>query len=38
MGGLFAKAVRKYTAAFEARADAIYGRAADAVAAAASQQ
>jgi len=25
MGGLFDKAVRKYTAAFEARADAIYG-------------
>ena len=25
MGGLFAKAVRKYTEAFEARADAIYG-------------
>jgi coenzyme Q-binding protein COQ10 len=25
MGGLFEKAVRKYTAAFEARADAIYG-------------
>jgi len=26
MGGLFAKAVRKYTDAFEARADAIYGK------------
>jgi coenzyme Q-binding protein COQ10 len=25
MGGLFDKAVRKYTAAFEARADAVYG-------------
>ena len=25
MGGLFAKAVRHYTAAFEARADALYG-------------
>jgi ribosome-associated toxin RatA of RatAB toxin-antitoxin module len=25
MGGLFDKAVRKYTDAFEARADAIYG-------------
>jgi len=27
MGGLFAKAVRKYTATFETRADAVYGRA-----------
>jgi ribosome-associated toxin RatA of RatAB toxin-antitoxin module len=27
MGGLFDKAVRKYTDAFEARADKIYGRA-----------
>jgi coenzyme Q-binding protein COQ10 len=27
IGGLFDKAVRKYTDAFEARADAIYGRA-----------
>lgn len=26
MGSLFAKAVRKYTEAFEARADALYGR------------
>jgi len=26
MGGLFDKAVRKYTDAFEARADAVYGR------------
>jgi coenzyme Q-binding protein COQ10 len=26
MGGLFAKAVRKYTAAFEERADVLYGR------------
>ena len=26
MGGLFAKAVQKYTDAFEARADAVYGR------------
>jgi coenzyme Q-binding protein COQ10 len=26
VGGLFAKAVEKYTAAFEARADAVYGR------------
>jgi coenzyme Q-binding protein COQ10 len=26
MGGLFAKAVRKYTTAFEERADALYGR------------
>lgn len=25
MGGLFAKAIRKYTAAFEERADALYG-------------
>jgi len=25
MGGLFDRAVRKYTDAFEARADAIYG-------------
>ena len=25
MGGLFERAVRKYTDAFEARADAIYG-------------
>ena len=26
VGGLFAKAVHKYTEAFEARADAVYGR------------
>jgi ribosome-associated toxin RatA of RatAB toxin-antitoxin module len=26
VGGLFDKAVRKYTDAFEARADAVYGR------------
>ena len=26
LGGLFAKAVHKYTEAFEARADAVYGR------------
>ena len=29
MGGLFDRAVRKYTDAFEARADEIYGRAAE---------
>ena len=33
VGGLFAKAVEKYTAAFEARADAVYGREAVATAA-----
>jgi len=27
VGGLFAKAVERYTAAFEARADKIYGKA-----------
>ena len=27
MGGLFDKAVRRYTTAFEERADAIYGEA-----------
>lgn len=32
MGGLFDKAVRKYTDAFEARADAIYGEAATSLA------
>jgi coenzyme Q-binding protein COQ10 len=32
MGGLFDKAVRKYTDAFEARADEIYGRKPEAVA------
>jgi coenzyme Q-binding protein COQ10 len=32
MGGLFDKAVRKYTTAFEARADAIYGRGATSLA------
>lgn len=32
IGGLFAKAVRKYTAAFEERADAIYGMPAPAIA------
>jgi coenzyme Q-binding protein COQ10 len=32
MGGLFAKAVRRYTAAFEKRADAIYGTRARALA------
>ncbi len=31
VGGLFAKAVQKYTAAFEARADAVYGRKASAL-------
>jgi coenzyme Q-binding protein COQ10 len=38
MGGLFSKAVRKYTAAFEARADAVYGRAPARPAALASSQ
>jgi coenzyme Q-binding protein COQ10 len=32
VGGLFAKAVERYTAAFEARADAVYGRKAPALA------
>jgi len=32
MGGLFAKAVRRYTAAFEERADAIYGTSAPSLA------
>jgi coenzyme Q-binding protein COQ10 len=32
VGGLFAKAVERYTAAFEARADAVYGRNAAALA------
>jgi coenzyme Q-binding protein COQ10 len=32
IGGLFDKAVRRYTAAFEARADAIYGLTAPAIA------
>jgi coenzyme Q-binding protein COQ10 len=32
VGGLFDKAVRKYTEAFEARADAVYGRKAQALA------
>lgn len=32
MGGLFDKAVRKYTDAFEARADQVYGRNTEAVA------
>ncbi|HEV7463213.1 MAG TPA: type II toxin-antitoxin system RatA family toxin [Methyloceanibacter sp.] len=32
VGGLFARAVEKYTAAFEARADTIYGRATPALA------
>jgi coenzyme Q-binding protein COQ10 len=32
IGGLFAKAVRRYTAAFEGRADAIYGMVAPAIA------
>jgi coenzyme Q-binding protein COQ10 len=38
MGGLFAKAVRKYTAAFEGRADAIYGRKRPGVASLVSQR
>jgi len=38
MGALFSKAVRKYTAAFEARADAVYGRARPRQTAIASQQ
>jgi coenzyme Q-binding protein COQ10 len=38
MGGLFSKAVRKYTDAFEARADSVYGRAPSPMTAAASQE
>jgi coenzyme Q-binding protein COQ10 len=38
MGKVFAKAVRKYTAAFEARADAVYGRAPHGSGSIASQQ
>ena len=38
MGGLFSKAVRKYTSAFEARADAVYGSAPSSMTAAASQE
>ncbi len=38
MGALFSKAIRKYTAAFESRADAVYGRTPPRVPASASQQ
>jgi coenzyme Q-binding protein COQ10 len=38
MGGLFSKAVRKYTDAFEARADAVYGDAPSSMTAVASQE